>query len=200
MTKRRARGGGLPRASERGRSRLGGPSTRPVGPRSGPHSPRWLRSRVEWWPGPESNQRHPHFQCGALPTELPGPGLRGRRPNRKLSIPTGPGEPLADGVCSGFQPCRFDSYLSRISRSSKSLANGQRLRWPASCLCRGDAQVGIGQATRERRQAEPRPRRRCLDGTPLSFSRRRDLGSVRRPLACVRNALQTRRAIYELTK
>jgi hypothetical protein len=26
-----------------------------------------------WWPGPESNQRHPHFQCGALPTELPGP-------------------------------------------------------------------------------------------------------------------------------
>ena len=25
-----------------------------------------------WWPGPESNQRHPHFQCGALPTELPG--------------------------------------------------------------------------------------------------------------------------------
>ena len=28
--------------------------------------------RVEWWPGPESNQRHPHFQCGALPTELPG--------------------------------------------------------------------------------------------------------------------------------
>ena len=29
--------------------------------------------RVEWWPGPESNQRHPHFQCGALPTELPGP-------------------------------------------------------------------------------------------------------------------------------
>ena len=34
----------------------------------------WFRcgSRV-WWPEPESNQRHPHFQCGALPTELPGP-------------------------------------------------------------------------------------------------------------------------------
>ena len=32
-----------------------------------------LASSEGWWPGPESNQRHPHFQCGALPTELPGP-------------------------------------------------------------------------------------------------------------------------------
>jgi hypothetical protein len=33
----------------------------------------------EWWPGPESNQRHADFQSAALPTELPGlgAGLRG---------------------------------------------------------------------------------------------------------------------------
>src|SRR5690349_22652901 len=28
--------------------------------------------QVEWWPGPESNQRHRDFQSRALPTELPG--------------------------------------------------------------------------------------------------------------------------------
>ena len=32
-----------------------------------------------WWPGPESNQRHPHFQCGALPTELPGRDKNGTK-------------------------------------------------------------------------------------------------------------------------
>src|SRR5579883_1933291 len=26
-----------------------------------------------WCPGAESNHRHLHFQCSALPTELPGP-------------------------------------------------------------------------------------------------------------------------------
>jgi hypothetical protein len=31
-----------------------------------------------WWPGLESNQRHPGFQPSALPPELPGPsGCRG---------------------------------------------------------------------------------------------------------------------------
>src|SRR5581483_8649575 len=29
----------------------------------------------EWCPGAESNHRHLHFQCSALPTELPGPRL-----------------------------------------------------------------------------------------------------------------------------
>jgi hypothetical protein len=29
----------------------------------------------EWCPGAESNHRHLHFQCSALPTELPGPTL-----------------------------------------------------------------------------------------------------------------------------
>src|SRR5438477_6601610 len=28
------------------------------------------------WPGAESNCRHRHFQCRALPTELPGPAPR----------------------------------------------------------------------------------------------------------------------------
>ncbi len=35
----------------------------------------YLKSeRSDWCPGPESNQRHPDFQSGALPTELPGHG------------------------------------------------------------------------------------------------------------------------------
>src|SRR5271169_6800957 len=28
---------------------------------------------LEWCPGAELNHRHLHFQCSALPTELPGP-------------------------------------------------------------------------------------------------------------------------------
>ncbi len=27
--------------------------------------------RIQQWAGPDLNRRHPHFQCGALPTELP---------------------------------------------------------------------------------------------------------------------------------
>ena len=30
-----------------------------------------------WWPGTELNRRHKDFQSSALPTELPGPVLRG---------------------------------------------------------------------------------------------------------------------------
>ncbi len=33
-----------------------------------------------WWPGTESNRRHEHFQCPALPTELPGRRERRIRP------------------------------------------------------------------------------------------------------------------------
>ena len=29
------------------------------------------RSRIDKWAGADLNRRHPHFQCGALPTELP---------------------------------------------------------------------------------------------------------------------------------
>src|SRR5271154_3582511 len=29
--------------------------------------------KIEWCPGAELNHRHLHFQCSALPTELPGP-------------------------------------------------------------------------------------------------------------------------------
>lgn len=29
--------------------------------------------RVEWWDWPDLNQRPPHLQCGALPTELQSP-------------------------------------------------------------------------------------------------------------------------------
>ena len=40
-----------------------------------------VTSRNQWWPRAESNCRHPDFQSGALPTELPGhgaPRLAGR--------------------------------------------------------------------------------------------------------------------------
>lgn len=45
-----------------------------------------VRGVGKWWPGPESNQRHPHFQCGALPTELPGLGVYVAEPSRNPSI------------------------------------------------------------------------------------------------------------------
>ena len=44
---------------------------------------------LKWWPRPESNWRHPHFQCGALPTELPGHGIG------KICDPGSGGQPFA---------------------------------------------------------------------------------------------------------
>src|SRR5262249_40566862 len=46
------------------------------GPRTGPDVKEQTRTEG-WCPGAESNHRHQHFQCCALPTELPG-----RRPRR----------------------------------------------------------------------------------------------------------------------
>ena len=51
-----------------------------------PKQVRRLRSGSRWWPRPESNWRHPHFQCDALPTELPG--HRAKKPTQ-----TRPGGP-----------------------------------------------------------------------------------------------------------
>jgi hypothetical protein len=41
-----------------------------------------------WCPGAELNHRHLHFQCSALPTELPGPTLFGEadRASRKRAV------------------------------------------------------------------------------------------------------------------
>ena len=36
-----------------------------------------LLGKQYWWPGTELNRRHKDFQSSALPTELPGPVLRG---------------------------------------------------------------------------------------------------------------------------
>jgi hypothetical protein len=39
-----------------------------------------IRYLGKWWcPGAELNHRHLHFQCSALPTELPGHSLAGRQ-------------------------------------------------------------------------------------------------------------------------
>src|SRR5690242_6560696 len=37
---------------------------------------RCVMRQLEWCPGAELNHRHLHFQCSALPTELPGRRIR----------------------------------------------------------------------------------------------------------------------------
>ena len=96
---------------------------------SGAGRPRPERAVPEGWcPGAELNHRHPHFQCGALPTELPGratrndayrqnryccPQLQGR-PHRggpsdgPVRQGRPPARPLARHVCLArrTRPCR----------------------------------------------------------------------------------------------
>src|ERR1700732_877026 len=55
----------------------------------------WRRER--WCPGAELNHRHLHFQCSALPTELPGRRAR----------------PTADDESAGFIKARFPAVQTR---------------------------------------------------------------------------------------
>src|SRR5262249_42592484 len=60
-----------------------------------------IKIKFRWWcPGAELNHRHLHFQCSALPTELPGRRARaGRRTKERGgyrgSIPGCPERPCA---------------------------------------------------------------------------------------------------------
>lgn len=56
-----------------------------------------------WCPGAESNHRHCDFQSHALPTELPGRGLRAKKPNEPAGY-SGRGRRCLPSGC-GMLPC-----------------------------------------------------------------------------------------------
>ena len=83
-----------------------------------------------WWPGPESNQRHPHFQCGALPTELPGP---------QECIPKDVQKPEYNKSLSGTQLGAWgDGRLK--GASTRSRGSFRRVQQPARAI--GKARAG----------------------------------------------------------
>jgi hypothetical protein len=116
------------------------------------------RAREGWWPGPESNQRHPHFQCGALPTELPGQAckvgavlldLRPAEPRkyntrlRSTSVPTrGTSFAPAQG-CLASPPLAHPRVLSVVRPGSSGRAR------PSRCVC-GAASAADSNGRRSR--------------------------------------------------
>ena len=75
--------------------------------------PRARNTRVDQWSGADLNRRHPHFQCGALPTELPD--------QRPLRVP-----PVGGGAGNG--PIRERSLDRSLGLSSvcRSGSDGHR--------------------------------------------------------------------------
>src|SRR5262249_6082794 len=68
-----------------------------------------IKSEFRWWcPGAELNHRHLHFQCSALPTELPGRRApRADEEERGVyrgSIPGCPEQPATPFMCRMRDP------------------------------------------------------------------------------------------------
>src|SRR5438309_9434664 len=80
-----------------------------------------------WCPGAELNHRHLHFQCSALPTELPGQAGGAYRESPFLCPDEGASDELASVRQRSARP-----YANHIETRARGLSRGSP---PAVALC-----------------------------------------------------------------